>query len=278
MRTPCGSILPLWTNTGSALRPGRIIYFQRNTERGMSDPFFVGTRAVHIAAGFVSLVVAPLAMLTAKGGDWHRRWGKTFFYGMSVVAVTAIIMGVLTTNWLMAMVAVFSFQMIASGYRALYLKRLHEGQRPAGMDKLIMGAAILVNGGLFMWGLIHLFLGHRQGTPIIFLVFGAIGLLFVWRDFQRFYKTNHDKREWLYAHMSGFLGGYIATVSAFSAVNLGVIKPMWLQWLWPTIIGTPLIVIWVRSYRKKFTGGRRSRDLFDIRIGRTRSGARRTGP
>lgn len=235
------------------------------------------TLYIHAPAGFLALVIAPLAMVARKGGDWHRRWGKVFFCSMAVVALTAIVMGVLRPNWLLAMVAMFSFQLVASGYRALYLKKLHEGQRPATMDKAIMGAGILVNGGLFMWGLIHVFLGQVKSGPIIFLVFGAVGLAFVWRDYQRFYKTSHDKREWLYAHMSGFLGGYIATVSAFSAVNLEMIKPMWLQWLWPTVIGAPLITLWVGYYRKKFTGGRRSRDLFDIRIGRTRNGARRKG-
>lgn len=221
---------------------------------------------LHATLGFLALIVAPMAMVSRKGGDWHRRWGKVYFWAMAGVAVTAIVLGVTKNNWLMAMVAVFSFQMIASGYRALYLKRLHEGQRPAWTDRFIMGAGVLVNGGLFMWGVIHLMLGHRESGPIIFTAFGTIGLLFVWRDFQRFYKTSHDKREWLYAHMTGFLGGYIATVSAFSAVNLEAIRPLWLQWLWPTIIGAPLIAWWVRYYRGKFTNGRRSRDLFDIRI------------
>ncbi len=227
---------------------------------------------VHAAAGFFALCVAPLAMAVKKGGDWHRRWGKYFFYAMAVVSVTAIILGVARTNWLMAMVAVFSFQMIASGYRALFLKRLNEGQPPTTIDKTMLGSAILVNGGLFMWGAINIFLGHRESGPIIFLVFGSIGLVFMWRDLQRFYKTSHDKREWLYAHMTGFLGGYIATLSAFSAANLDMIEPSWLRWLWPTIIGSPLIAVWVRYYKKKFTGGRRSRDLFDIRIRQSRTG------
>ncbi|MBK9175765.1 MAG: hypothetical protein IPM46_05385 [Flavobacteriales bacterium] len=233
--------------------------------------------ALHAIAGFIALVVAPLAMLARKGGNWHRRWGKAYFWAMAVVATSAIVIGVLKSNWLMAMVAVFSFQMIASGYRALYLKRLHEGQQAAWPDRFIMGAGILVNGALFMWGVIHLMLGHKESGPVIFTVFGTIGLLFVWRDFQRFHKMSHDKREWLYAHMVGFLGGYIATVSAFSAVNLEMIRPMWLQWLWPTIIGAPLIALWTGYYRKRFAGGKRSHDLFDLRIGRRRNGARREG-
>lgn len=232
---------------------------------------------LHALAGFFAFVVAPLAMIAHKGGDWHRRWGKAYFYAMAVVVVTAITAGLMRPNWLMVLVAVFSFQLVASGYRALFLKRLHEGQRPGGWDTLLMGAGILVNGGLFMWGLIHLMLGHRTGGPIIFLVFGTIGLLFVWRDYRRFFKTSHDKREWLYAHMTGFLGGYIATVSAFSAVNLSMIKPMWLQWLWPTVLGAPLIALWVGYYRKRFEAGGRSRDLFDLRIALKRGSGRRVG-
>ncbi|MCB0764296.1 MAG: hypothetical protein KDB84_06300, partial [Flavobacteriales bacterium] len=190
---------------------------------------------LHVLAGSVSLVVAPLAMLVAKGGNWHRIWGKTFFYGMGLVALTAILLGFIRPNVLMALVALFSFHMIASGYRALYLKKLHEGQKPRRIDHVIQGSAGVVNLGIFLWGLSHLFLGNSDGTALIFLVFGSIGLLMVLMNMRRFFKRNHDKQEWLYGHMTGFLGGYIATVSAFSAVNMGFIEPKWLQWLWPTI-------------------------------------------
>ena len=156
--------------------------------------------------------------------------------------------------------------MVASGYRALYHKRVHEGQRAGRWDLILQGGAGAVNGGLFIWGFTKLVLGHRDNGSILFLVFGLIGSLFVWRNMQRFYKRSHDKHEWLFAHMTGFLGGYIATISAFSAVNMGFIKPVWLQWLWPTIMGAPLIFIWVRYYKKKFTRGRRARDVMEVRI------------
>ncbi|HRP00451.1 MAG TPA: hypothetical protein PLN54_13530 [Flavobacteriales bacterium] len=232
-----------------------------------SDPEFLKIIiSIHAVSGVIALLVAPLAMLVAKGGDAHRLWGRTFFYAMAVVATTAILAGILRPNTLMALVAVFSFHMIASGYRALYLKKLHQGQRPNGVDIFLMGTAGIVNAGLFLWGLSHVLMGDRAAGPIIFLVFGTIGLSFVWRDFQRFHQRTHDKREWLYAHMSGFMGGYIGTVSAFSAVNLEMIQPVWLRWLWPTVLGVPLIVGWIRYYRKRFAGGRRTRDLFQVRI------------
>ncbi|HQW98645.1 MAG: hypothetical protein IPH05_09715 [Flavobacteriales bacterium] len=232
----------------------------------MEELVIQGLRILHIISGFTALVVAPLAMIAKKGGDGHRRWGKVFFYAMVVVATTAIIIGILRPNVLLALVAVMSFHMVASGYRALYHKRVHEGQRAGRWDLILQGGAGAVNGGLFIWGFTKLVLGHRDNGSILFLVFGLIGSLFVWRNMQRFYKRSHDKHEWLFAHMTGFLGGYIATISAFSAVNMGFIKPVWLQWLWPTIMGAPLIFIWVRYYKKKFTRGRRARDVMEVRI------------
>jgi uncharacterized membrane protein len=221
---------------------------------------------LHIAAGFIALVVAPLAMIAKKGGNAHRRWGKVFFYSMAVVAVTAIVIGIMRPNIFLAMVAVFSFHMIATGYRSLYHKRLHEGQKPATMDLVLQGSAGVINGGLFIWGFTNMLLGHRGTGTILFLVFGLIGSLMVWRSMQRFYSRANEKNEWLYGHMTGFLGGYIATVSAFSVVNMPFIKPVLLQWLWPTLLGTPLIVLWVRHYRKRFSKGKRARDVVEVRI------------
>jgi uncharacterized membrane protein len=40
---------------------------------------------VHVLAGTLALVVAPIALLTAKGGLAHRRWGKVYFWSMAVV-------------------------------------------------------------------------------------------------------------------------------------------------------------------------------------------------
>jgi fluoride ion exporter CrcB/FEX len=221
---------------------------------------------LHAFAGTLALVIAPLAMLASKGSDAHRRWGKVFFYAMSVVVVTAIIAGIVRPNILIALVALFSFHMLASGYRALYLKRLHEGQRMQRWDFILQGSAAVINGALFLWGLINLTMGRRDSASIIFFVFGSVGLFMVWRNVHQFYKRSVDKREWLYMHMTGFLGGYIATVSAFSAVNLHMIQPIWLQWLWPTIIGSPLIAYWISYYRKGFAKGKRVSDMVRTRI------------
>jgi uncharacterized membrane protein len=44
---------------------------------------------VYVAAGSGAFGLATLALLTAKGGKAHRRWGKIYFWPMAAVAGTA---------------------------------------------------------------------------------------------------------------------------------------------------------------------------------------------
>lgn len=222
---------------------------------------------VHAVCGAIALFVAPLAMAVRKGGTWHRRWGRIFFYSMIGVCSTAIFLAIAHPEklWL-GLVAVFSFHMVASGYRSLYLKKLHEGLKPQRMDLWLNGVAGLVNGGLLIWGLSHLFMGKRETQPMLYAVFGLIGTFMVAMNLRKFYKRKHDKREWFYGHMTGFLGGYIATLSAFSVVVMDWIKPPWLRWLWPTLLGTPVIILWRLYYARRFARGMRVRDAAEVRI------------
>ena len=51
---------------------------------------FRAVLAIHILCGGVALFVAPGAMLARKGGAWHRRWGKVYFWAMAAVAANAM--------------------------------------------------------------------------------------------------------------------------------------------------------------------------------------------
>ena len=76
----------------------------------------------HIASGFVASFVAPLALVSAKGGRTHRRWGRVYFWSMAVVAATALFLSVYRPNYFLAFVSVFSFYLAFRGYRALKRK------------------------------------------------------------------------------------------------------------------------------------------------------------
>src|SRR5262244_3758779 len=93
-------------------------------------------RFIHIAAGTIGLFVAPAAMVTLKGGRAHRRWGKIYFWSMATVTVTALVLAAWRPNYFLLMVAVFSFYLAFSGYRALYRKR------PGGVGALDWTATV----------------------------------------------------------------------------------------------------------------------------------------
>ena len=76
----------------------------------------------HVAAGMIALFIAPLAMLTAKGGVWHRRWGKVWFWGMAWIAASTFALMFFRFSIFLLAVAVFSFYNALTGYRVLYRK------------------------------------------------------------------------------------------------------------------------------------------------------------
>ena len=114
---------------------------------------------VHVLAGTLALVVAPIALLTAKGGLAHRRWGKVYFWSMAVVAASAIVVGYWRSILFLMLTAVFSFYAALSGYRVLYRKRPDLGQRPGALDWLAAGITLAASAALLILGI-----GWRGGT------------------------------------------------------------------------------------------------------------------
>lgn len=205
---------------------------------------------IHILCGGVALFVAPGAMLTRKGGPWHRRWGKIYFWSMAVVACSAVVLSLLRPGLFLLLVALFSFYLAFTGYRVLYRKTPR--QPATGLD---WGAAVLMLlGGVGLVGYgIHLL--QTSGFGAVAIVFGGIGLLLAASDARAFLRTPDDKQAWWFTHMTRMLGAYIATVTAFSAVNFQFL-PSLPRWLWPTVVGAAGISAWTRHYRKKFNGAK----------------------
>jgi len=140
---------------------------------------------------------------------------------------------------------------------------MHRGIQPAFLDKALHGSALVVNLGLLIWGLSMMILKVKGSMFHVFIAFGLIGTLFAWAQIRKFYKNNVDKRQWFYDHIAGFLAGYIAALSAFS-VNIlidYISMPIWLAWTWPTLLGTPIIFLWIKYYKKRISAGRKIRDM-----------------
>jgi hypothetical protein len=216
--------------------------------------------ALHIAAGMAALVVAPIAMVTAKGGPAHRRWGAVYYWAMAVVALTAVALAVWRPNPFLALVAVFSFYFAFRGRRVLGHKRPERGEGPAAVDWAAAVGTAVASGTLVVLGVLRPGAVWVQlGTVAV--VFGVLGLVLAGLDIRRFLSPPADRNAWWFSHMTGMLGSYIAAVTAFSVVNFTFL-PTTTRWLWPTVIGTPLIVLWVTYYRRRFA--RRPQDAATI--------------
>jgi hypothetical protein len=211
-----------------------------------------GIRLVHILAGFTAFFIAPVPLLTAKGGKTHRRWGKIYFWAMGIVASTAMVLALWRPVLFLAFIAVFSFYFAFRGYRVLSRKRPLEGQGPGAIDWLGAVLAFLASVTLIVLGIVRPSPVWAR-LSVVAVVFGVLGLRFSGSDIWEFMHPPADKNFWWYGHMGGMIASYIAAVSAFSVVNFYFL-PTAVRWLWPSVIGVPGIIIWTGYYKRRFSG------------------------
>jgi hypothetical protein len=207
--------------------------------------------AVHIAAGGLCLVLAPLVLAVTKGGRSHRRWGKIYFLSMGVLAATALPMALFRPVLFLALIAVLSFYLVFSGYRVLRLKDLADGGSAGAIDWAAAILAFAACACLSVFALLRPAWVQHMG--IVAVVLGAIGMRAAAGDIWRFAAKPKDKLFWMYAHLEKFMGSYIAVWTAFSVATLSRIFPQAgiALWLWPAAVGVPVIVATAAWFRFK---------------------------
>lgn len=186
-------------------------------------------------------------MATQKGSKPHRTAGKIYFWGMTGVFITAVFVSIMHNIPFLLMVGFFSYHMVCSGYRALSLKKLHLTQKPKVIDWAIAVVAGLFNIALLMWGIYNKFI-VQENMGIVAIIFGLIGIQIVFTDVRKFFKKPSEKNHWLFSHIGGMMGGYIATWTAFLVVNINFL-PALVIWLGPAALGVPFIVYQLRKIK-----------------------------
>ncbi|MGE0589760.1 MAG: hypothetical protein AB7O48_14380 [Cyclobacteriaceae bacterium] len=203
---------------------------------------------MHIIAGVISLIVAPIALAVVKGGYVHRITGKVFFWCMTIIFVSAVILSTLKSIPFLLMIAIFSYYSVIVGYRSVYQKASDPRKRVKWYDWVAVTISGLFNLAFVIWGFLHI----NNGSFLYYLAigFGIGGLLVVWSQLRVFTRTYSDKRQWLYSHIGNMTGGFIASVTAFSTQVLTFL-PDAFQWVWPSVIGVPIIFYWIKRERDK---------------------------
>lgn len=205
----------------------------------------------HATAGAVMLLSGVVAMSTQKGRSNHRISGKTYAIATAIVGITGFIIAINKNNQFLEGTSLFVLYMMVSAYRSLYLKQLYKVVKAEPIDWLIISGALLASGYLLYLGLSSVLRGGSMG--IVPVVFGLICLSFSIRDIRKFTKGPADKKHWLFNHISGMGGSYIAGITAFLAVNAGYFSSEFMLsvWLLPSLVGTPMIILTIRKYRSK---------------------------
>lgn len=212
-------------------------------------------RYFHIACGAITLLAGITNLLIVKkGGVAHRYAGLIYFWAMAGIFVSAVLLLVFFSFVIFLMgVAVLSFYTSFSGYRVLKRKQ------PGSQTQLDWAAAIItLIGGIVFIGLGFYYLLGTENHAILgglCVFFGVITTILARNDIKLFgMRKANDRLWWLYSHIGNMCGSFIAAFTAFLVQNNALVftrSTAWIGWVLPTIIGVPVIIVYVRKYKRK---------------------------
>jgi hypothetical protein len=165
--------------------------------------------------------------------------GTAFLWSMIVVFITAVQLAIIRANTFLFMIAIFSVYLALSGWR--YAK--YRQGRAAALDWASAGVMVVTSVSMVLLGGVMLISGEMIGLALI--VFGGIGAALSYTDLRTLRAGRIDSKRRIAEHLRGMHAGTIATITAFLVTNVSI-EPVFLLWLAPTVVITPLIVWWNR--------------------------------
>ena len=194
----------------------------------------------HIIAGTVSLLAAALAVVSGKGKKVHILAGRTYFWGMFLIFITAIPMSIVSSNIFLFLVAIFSFYLAYAGMRF--------ARNRTGIANTFDWAAVglMILSGIAMWCLATLYFINNNTQSITLTVFGFIAISLGYADLRSYRNKSAIGKQRIARHLTNMLAGTIAVITAVLVTNVNI-EPVFILWILPTIIITPIIFWWNRK-------------------------------
>ena len=200
---------------------------------------------IHIICGTVGLFVGSYVLFAKKGDTVHKKTGSIFFYAMVINGFVSLVLAKLHPNIFLFIVGIFSLYLLLTGKRYLQKKIVAQVQV---MDWILLGFMLIFGIGFICLGIFYILNSANFG--IVPIVFGLLGLRFVFNDYKNFRGQSTIKNYWLTSHIQRMIGSYIAAATAFLVVN-NTVLPNVVAWLLPTAILVPLIFKWSNKYKKE---------------------------
>lgn len=218
------------------------------------ESFVQYTLYLHVLVGTLALLSGAFAIFSAKGKGLHRQSGRIYFWAMTAVFITGIIVAGFHFNRFLFLIAFLSYYSVFAGVRFLKLKKLHRGQQSLWYD----WAAGIVNAvaNLFFvaLGLYYFLYTHASpGAVLLTLGFGIGGLMISYTNLQPLLVRPDKPYHWYLAHIGNMMGGYIATFTAFLSTMVTRYELMnpYLAFALPSLVGIPLLLYWQGRTERK---------------------------
>ena len=236
------------------------------------EPFLEANRFFHIVFAIIGLAAWWVPILTKKGGEQHRRFGKVFALCAYIVGITAVVGAtarLVDSLWrgavlqdnveafgLLVFLAYLGLLTLAVTHFAVQTVRTRHD--PAAIatpllvgltGAMVAGSVVSLLYALLLW----------SSVSIVLLALGPIGLIVGRNVFRYIYRPSPEKMGWWYAHMGAMFGAGIAFHTAFlvfgsrEVFDLSILGPFnWVPWVAPGIIGVVGGEYWKNLYRRRF--------------------------
>lgn len=214
------------------------------------------TLYTHIIVGAMSLISGAIAIFSTKGKKWHRQSGKIYFYAMTAVFITGIVIASYKMNRFLFFIAFLSYYSVFCGVRCLKLKKLHKTQSPKWYDWFAGILNTVANLAFLGLGIYYLFSDSVNiGGVLLTIGFGVGGLAISYANLKPFIIRPKESYHWYLAHIGNMMGGYIATFTAFLSTMVTRFELMnpFVAFALPSLIGIPLLLFWQKKVEKSFT-------------------------
>lgn len=203
---------------------------------------------IHSIAGIAVFGTGVLQAVLPKRGVLHRFLGRVYV----ALWFPLIISGALIGSWIITALGGLGLYSALTGWRYASRKK-HLGSL---LDKIVtlLGLGMVI---ALLAGTIYLFTLAVYDFAVIMGVFTIIFGAFVLTDVRevvfnkKVRKLSRHKMYWLFEHYSRMYVSMIAAFTAFSAIQQPFENQI-VNWLWPTVFGTLILVYLGNKYRNKF--------------------------
>lgn len=216
---------------------------------------------IHVSAGFTSLSLFWIPVITKKGGKVHNGTGKMYTYSMTVVVITSLLLCVYNcTQGNVASAIFLGYLSILTGY-LLYIGYFSLRMKKEVTDRYVMVSKAFI-AALFIGAVLMVLYGltlPAGAYKSLMFIFASIGVLQV-RSLFKSTTAIRAEYNWIIEHIRGMMISGIAAHTAFAAFGGRSLLGEWLSegmmiipWVVPTVIGVVIIKVMKRKYLRPRT-------------------------